>query len=362
MKPRSAALLGQAAIVVALGLTMLSAARDQARSNALTSFRHYRQDWEESWRTPVEQLAAVTLARQLPHPEQDPELVEAALSVMRRSLSWYMKAPRLAQMLREGIELRIAHGEVNGDALHTAFDMLEFAESDEVDTYRGRIASLAGDRNAAAAALAEAASKLQSLLGMPGDDQAVARLGLAWRDLLAVHQGRTMNWLARQLPVIAAAEREATEAMVAQVRALLEPYLGKAPGGYGETLPDEAMLAVLERQSVDINRTQPRRQESLRQARLVLAECAPHYHFEPVIDAACTIALRYHAIPSGGLLIVLSVCTALIVGLWYAITRLFRGPMPVDVNAETMENVEPIDLDTDAETKSRSSGSITDIG
>ena len=50
-------------------------------------------------------------------------------------------------------------------------------------------------------------------------------------------------------------------------------------------------------------------------------------------------------------------------GLAYALARLARGPLPVDVNAETMENVEPIDLDTDAETRGgRSSASITDVG
>ena len=68
------------------------------------------------------------------------------------------------------------------------------------------------------------------------------------------------------------------------------------------------------------------------------------------------------SLPAGGLLIVVAVVGSLVAGLWFALTRLVRGPMLVDVNAETMENVEPIDLDTDAETKSRSSASITDVG
>jgi uncharacterized membrane protein YdbT with pleckstrin-like domain len=100
----------------------------------------------------------------------------------------------------------------------------------------------------------------------------------------------------------------------------------------------------------------------VRRVRAVLAEFAPHYHFEPLIDAACASVLRYHALPARGLIIALAVVGTLMAGLWFALIRLVRGPMPVDVNAETMENVEPIDLDTDAETRSRSSASITDVG
>jgi hypothetical protein len=362
MKPKQALVLGQAALGLALVCALWSAAQDQARSNALTSFRHYRADWEEAWRKPVEDLATSTLATLLKHPERDPELAEAALSVLRRSLSWYVRAPTVASKIREWLEVRMARGERDGDLLQPAFEILVYAEADDVDSYRNRIAGLAGDRSMEAAALAEAALKLQAEPGTPAADGELARVATSWRALHGVLDGKRMNWLALEQPAVATAEQEATVAVVADLRALLEPYLGKALGVYGETLPDEHMLALLEATAETINHTMPLQQERVRRARQVLAEFAPHYHFEPVVDTACTTALRYHALPAGGLLIVVAVVGSLVAGLWFALTRLVRGPMPVDVNAETMENVEPIDLDTDAETKSRSSASITDVG
>jgi hypothetical protein len=362
MKPKQALVLGQAALGLALVAALWSAAQDQARANALTSFRHYRADWEEAWRKPVEDLANSTLTRLLRHPDRDPELAEAALSVMRRSLSWYVRAPNVASRTREWLERELARMEGDGDLLHPAFDILEFAEADDIDAYRTRIAALAGDRSTEASALAEVASKLQAEPGAAAADVDCSRLATAWRALHAVHNGRHLNWLAQEQPAVATAERQATEAVVAHLRVLLDPYLGKSLGVYGETLPDEHMMALLEATAEGINRTTPHQQERVRHARLVLAEIAPRYHFEPVVETACTTALRYHAVPGSGFLIALTVVGSLVAGLWFTVIRMVRGPMPVDVNAETMENVEPIDLDTDAETKSRSSASITDVG
>jgi hypothetical protein len=362
MKGRQAAVLGQLALAVALGAALWSAAQDQARANALSSFRHYRADWEEAWRDPVERLAMATLGDLLSHPERDPERAEAALSVMRRSQSWYAMSPDVASPIKGWIDARLLRGEGDGDQLHAAFDLLELAESDEVDSYRARIAALAGDRHEAAAQLAASARELGEHIGSGDADLALARLALAWRELHAVQGGRHLNWLAQRLPAIAAAEQQATVAAVGLLRKLLEPYLGKAAGAFGETLPDEAMLSWLDRQAVAINHEHPEGRDRVRKVRAVLAEFAPHYHFEPLIDAACATVLRYHAVPTRGLLIALAVAGTLSGGLWFALIRLVRGPKPVDVNAETMENVEPIDLDTDAETKSRSSASITDVG
>ena len=162
---------------------------------------------------------------------------------------------------------------------------------------------------------------------------------------------------------MAPAEKLASLSVVAYIRHLLEPYGLKALGTYGETRPDQAMLDWLDRQAREVERTNPGQRDRLRQAREVLARHLPDYRYEPVVDIACRTALRRHSIPGGGLLIAMLVLAILGGGLAYALARLARGPLPVDVNAETMENVEPIDLDTDAETRGgRSSASITDVG
>lgn len=362
MKPRRALHVAQAAVALVVVLALIASARERARDNALASFRHYRADWEDAWRAPVEHRAVELLGPLLSHPDHDPELAEAALSVMRRSPSWFAMAPDICSQIKGWLDVRLASQDGDGQALRPAFDLLVLAESDDSDAYRARIAALSGDRTADAAELTAAAKRLQQTAGSAEGDQALQELAAAWRRLREPPGGRPLNWLAKEIPAIAAAEQEASVATVAQLRALLEPYLGKAAGTYGETLPDEAMLAWLDRQAVEVNRAHPDQRARLAKARRVMTAFAPQYHFEPLVDIACATALRYHAIPDGGIVIGLLAAIALTGCLWFAILRLSRGPMPVDVNAETMENVEPIDLDTDAETSSRSSASITDVG
>jgi hypothetical protein len=362
VKPRRALHLAQAALALLAVVGLVVASGERARDNALTSFRHYRADWEDAWRAPVEHRAVEALGQLLSHPDRDPELAEAALAVMRRSPSWFAMGPDICSQIKGWLDVRLAQPGVGGDELRPAYELLTLAESDDLDAYRQRIAALAGDRSAEAAGLAAAAQRLQDHAGSADGDRALEALTAAWTRLRAPAGGHPLNWLAKELPVVATAEQAASEAAVAHLRALLEPYLGKAAGSYGETLPDEAMLAWLDRQAAEVNRARPQQRERLRQVRMVVASFAPRYHFEPVVDIACATALRYHGVPGGGVAVGLLVAIALVAGLWFAILRLVRGPMPVDVNAETMENVEPIDLDTDAETRSRSSASITDVG
>ncbi|MBA3686575.1 MAG: hypothetical protein H0W72_15235, partial [Planctomycetes bacterium] len=59
------------------------------------------------------------------------------------------------------------------------------------------------------------------------------------------------------------------------------------------------------------------------------------------------------AVPWSGIAIGLGATASLVWALLVAMALVRRGPKLIDPSAETIENVEPIDLDTDAETLQR---------
>lgn len=360
MKTRHLVPLAQALLAAGVIALVAWTANGRTRDDVLTAFHNYRPDWDDAWRAPIEHRAVEIFYAA---PDRDPEVVEAALAVMKRSPNWFRMAPEVGSHLKGWLDARLADPEADGDDLQAAYDLLVLAEAEEADVYRQRIVALAGDRGERAAALTAASAALQEHLADGQADAALAQLDRAWSALREPLAGARFNRLARASSPAAPAEKLASLAVVAYIRQLLEPYGLKALSSYGETRPDQKMLDWLDRQAREVQRINPGQRERLHQAREVLARHVPDYRYEPVVDIACRTALRRHAIPGGGWLIAALVLGALGGGLAYALARLARGPLPVDVNAETMENVEPIDLDTDAETRGgRSSASITDVG
>jgi hypothetical protein len=142
----------------------------------------------------------------------------------------------------------------------------------------------------------------------------------------------------------------------------LEPYGLRSDATYGGMQPDRSMLVWLDQQARTVNQSDPARRLHLAEVDRLMRRHQVPSDDEPVVAIATRIALRHDHLPWTALLMGLTVSAVLLGGLAVAMIRLRRGPLPVDVNAETMENVEPIDLDTDAETRSRSSASITDVG
>jgi hypothetical protein len=362
MKPRQVLLLAQVALVPLAGLLLLMAAERRARDNALTAFTSYSSAWEDVWRAPVEHRAVEVLGRLLPIPEADPVLARMALEVMRQSSSWVGMAPVVTTQLRSLLDSRLADPAWQSDRLRPTWELLVQTGADDLDPHRERIIALAGDRAALAAELTQAAAALRAAQGDQEGDAAVARLARAWHDLLAPVGSRPLIWLARTTPLIAEAEAQATGATMAHLRRLLEPYGVRSDGDYGETLPDQAMITWLDQQARTLHQSRPDQRQRLARLHAMLRLHLPDLHYEPVVEVAVRIAVRNHALPFDAILTALLVVLVLGGGLVRAMLRLHRGPMPVDVNAETMENVEPIDLDTDAETRSRSSAGITDVG
>lgn len=361
MKARRLILVLQMLGLLLIGVLVITAAGGRARANAMTSFASYRATWPDAWRAPVEHRAVEVLARLLTTPDTDPELLRAAMGVMRQSNSWSGMADGIRAQLRGVLDTYLVTGD-GGRRSRIAWELFALSQPPDLEAYRERIIALGGERTSQAEALRSAAGRLRQASGAETFDLALTDLTTAWDGLLAPRDGRPLPWLARQSAAVADAEQLAQEALSFQRRLLLEPYGVKREVSYGMMQPDPAMIGWLDTQARTVNASEPDRRERLERVAGLLHQHPTEGDEEPVVLVATRIALRHHVLPWPAIGLGLAVLLVLIGGLVRALLRLRRGPLPIDVNAETMENVEPIDLDTDAETRSRSSASITDVG
>jgi hypothetical protein len=349
--------VGLALAVVALVVT----AQRGARERTLAAFHAYRTDQEDAQRLPVEALAVTTFDR-LGDPSADPELAEAALNVLRRSASWFSLGPSVAKRLTALVDGHLIDPRVKSESFRAPIDLLVICdEGADAERLRLAVAARAPAHDAQVEVLTQASARLQESAGAPAGDQALTAVADAWTALFGA-DGRRLNWAARAQPAVVEVERAAVAAVAAHVRALLDPFGVKIDARYGDGAADDGMIAWLESQAETVGRARPELRGWLRRAVRQLARLDPDYHLEPVVAAAIASAVRQRAVPWSGLLVAFGVLAALGAGVWFSLWRLARGPIPVDVNAETMQNVEPIDLDTDADTRARATGTHTDVG
>ncbi len=333
----------------------------RARANSLTAFTNYQSSWDDALRAPVEHRAVDVLGRLLVQPQDDVELAMAALSVIRSSQSWAAMAPQIHSQLRAVMDVRLQDEFVSMAAIRPVYDLLEASDYSEITSYRERIIALSGERKILVVALQEAVVKLQ-MSEETTADAALHDLDRAWAALRQPIDGYELNWLAQGMAEIAGVELQASTALDRYIRRLLEPFGISKDAQYGQSIPDQAMVEWLDRQAQVVVVNNLKARDRLRHAADILQRHHAQYAHDPVIAIAIAIARRHHQVPLSGILIGLFTLMSLGGGMLYTLIRLRRGPTPIDVNAETMQNVEPIDLDTDAETRSRSSASITDVG
>ena len=360
MKTRHLIVLMQSLGVIVIGCLLILAAGARARDNAMIAFSNYRSDWPDAWRAPVEHQAVDVLGRLLPTPGSDLELVRGALGVMRDSASWKSMANDIRTQLRGSLDTLIKKRDLSG--IRVVWELFTVTDPDNLEPYRQRIIALGGDRTAVAVAAQSAAARLREAVNGSAADVALIQLGESWDAMLAPLDGQPLPWLARLSPIIMRAEAEARSAVLRHHRQLLEPYGVPAEGDYGQTVPDQAMIDWLSRTAQSVNAADPEKRKRIEHFQFIQRQHAVDLPLEPVVAIATRIAVRHDAFPWSAIILGLGIAFVLIGGLIGAGLRLRRGPLPIDVNAETMENVEPIDLDTDAETRSRSAAAITDVG
>ncbi len=360
MKTRHLIALMQSLGVIVIGCLLILAAGARARANAMIAFSNYRSDWPDAWRAPVEHQAVDVLGKLLPTPGSDLELVRAALGVMRDSASWKSMANDIRTQLRGSLDTLIKKRDLSG--IRVVWELFALTDPDNRELYHERIIALGGDRTAAAEAVHSAAARLREAVNGSAADVALIQLGESWDAMLAPLDGQPLPWLARLSPVIMRAETEARSAVLRHHRQLLEPYGVPAEGDYGQTVPNQAMIDWLSRTAQSVNAADPEKRKRMEHFQYIQRQHTMDLPLEPVVAIATRIAVRHDALPWSAIIPGLGIAFVLIGGLIGAGLRFRRGPLPIDVNAETMENVEPIDLDTDAETRSRSAAAITDVG
>jgi hypothetical protein len=349
-------------LVVALVIVIIMAAAQQARDNALAAFSHYDAQLEEALRTPIEQRAIEVLGPLLAQPQQDKKLALAALKVLRSSPAWPSLAPQIYHQLRVAMEARLNNPRPSMLRVRAIYELMVESEYADKEIFAQRIISLAGNRSGLINDVQDAVVQLQMATSDADIQDAMERIDQAWDALHARHEGHALNWLAQQEPAFTAATAQAGIALERLVRKLMEPFGIPVDAHYGQALPDQVMIGWFVQQAAAITDNRPEQQQQLRHAQQLYEKFTPTSQREPVVAVAIRIACQQQSLTWLGLLLGVGVIIILVSGFFYALSRLRRGPQPVDVNAETMENVEPIDLDTDAETRSRSSGSITDVG
>ncbi len=361
MKSKQIMNFAMMAIIIAVIMFIIFDAAFRARANTLTAFSNYSPQWEDALRLPVEQRAFDVMGQLSSDPQQDPELAMAAINVLRRSPTWSERSPHVYSQLRAVLEIRLSEKPLSLETIRPIYNLLEASEYADIASYRDRIIALAGDRTALIAAVQEAVVQLQ-MTGEDGVDEALKNLQRSWSALRVPIDDKPLNWLAANTPEIVGIELQARNAVERYIRQVLVTFGIPQDAQYGKSIPDQAMIEWLDNQAQIVNTSRPQLRQRLRASVTMLRMHNAEENMDPVIIMAINLASRHHIVPWSGILIGLLTIIMLSFGIAYAAVRLRRGPTPVDVNAETMENVEPIDLDTDAETRSRSSASITDVG
>ncbi len=258
-------------------------------------------------------LLQLESARQYPRPN----IIVQAWGTLRGHRQASMGRALMEARIKQDLARAVTQPWPDDIDLHRLWELAAIIDAELAAAVHVRIAARAGERGAAAAALTLAAATLREA---PVDDDPEPVV-TAWMRLRDAGSGPGwFTWAARETPPMAravtAAERAVAQALTARLDAQEEgadPRLvwhAAQAMGVTDRLPD-ALIA--------------------------------RYASQVRIQQVPTMALIACAVMASGLF----------GGLAFAFHRLHRGRRRIDPGAETLENVEPIELETDALTVQR---------
>lgn len=298
-------------VVVAVLLGSLHVMVRARHADALTSQLH-RGEGSDLTRSAVD-LLQMELRRAQPRPNVVVQAWGTLRGQPQAGIARAMLEARIEQDLARMVQ-RSSPDEVH---LHRLWELAAIIDAELAVAVHVRIAARAGERGAAAAHLAEVAATLRSEPVLT--DPAV--LIDAWQQLREAGTGPSwFTWAARETPPMARAVTDAERA-VAQA---LSMRLDAAEEGVDPRPVWQAAQAM---------RLTDRLPDPL------VARYAEH--------------VRITELPTVALIVCAALATALFGALAFAFHRLGRGRRRIDPGAETLENVEPIELETDAITVQR---------
>lgn len=336
------ALAVAAAVALVAGL-----GRERARGDALAAFDAATFVTDEEERARLALRARRLLEDEIARGAPDAGAIASAWAVARQGPDGGVTAPVLARLVDARIARELAGVAPSERDLRRLWSVLVLLDDRAtIAAARVRLQAAAGVRDGAVAELVEAARALRSATGRPEGDALLRSLAAAWERLREAGTGRArFTWIARESEPVAGAIERAAEAAYAHFDALLVPYLER--GG------PEAPLAGVRA----VNREDPARGGRLRAAWAAIGALGQQERCDRRTFALYAAASRRDELPVAGLAWCVAVAVLLFGGLALAFQRLARGQRAIDPGAETMENVEPIEVDTDAVTVQRSSPS-----
>lgn len=320
-------------IVIALIATLLGVgllARAKSRDGVIYSLKSYAVEKNQPERKAIEQFAGEVFNGELGKYIVDEKVVTAAYNVLKQTEVAEASRQRLELYAKNLLEREIALAHSDDDLLELGDRLLALAASPDRGIYRGRIAMMSKEREAEAAALGQLAHAVSRNAGAPEGDAAFAQLVESRLRFTAGPHA----WVLRQNPAIASAVESADAAALQRFKVLLQQAQTSGP----EMTP------------------------RLRDAWAGLRAMKLQDRVEAAERTYYAAQARVNALPPAAFNIAVCVLMILVGGMAYAIRSVIKGPIPIDPGAETLENVEPIDFDTDAETLEAAKHRSTRVG
>lgn len=340
------------ALAAGLGLAWLDGlATERRREDAVAALQAHAFAAEGPVRARIEAEAQALLADELAASAPRQRTVAAAWAVVRHAPAAGASAQRIAARAHA----LVSAWDGSESRLRQADDLIGLlADPQATADLRARILDLAGGRAETAAALARGADALAATAGTAAGDQRLVELVAAYRRLVADGGGRAgLTWLARESAPLAGPLEAAADAAYGHLDALLRPYRQALVRD-----PSPVEIAAVVRA---VARAQPERRERLRAAWDAIGAMDLRQRCDRGTLALYAAAARREQLPVAALAVCLGIAALVFGGLALAFRRLVRGRRAIDPAAETVPNVEPIELDSDAITLQRATSDETRV-
>jgi hypothetical protein len=301
-----------AAAIISVGLL----ARAKARDGIIYGLKSYVMEQGQDERRALEQFANDVLAGELGKSAPDEMIVASAFNILKQTADAEAVNRQVEEAGKNLLDRACAAAQPDEDLLKLGDQFLALVSSPARTTYLERIAAWSREREGDAGKLSDLSKDLVRQGSDPAGDGILAEVRDARADLIEVAN----PWILGQNPVIAAALAGSEQAVLLHFNAILQ-----------------------QQQS-------PETAQRLRAAWDILRDMRLDRNIDASARAKYADAVRVGHLSPEGLIIGLCVLVALGASMTFAVIRVIRGPTPIDPGAETLENVEPIDFDTDAET------------
>ena len=354
--------LGRGLVLIAIAVLLARTIQASVRDWTLAVLSQRAAAAQDQPTPRLASTAEAVIDRALATPHLDRALTSAALDTLQRAPSWPIRRARLGARWRTWLDQHL-HAPASAADLRTGVHLAERCDPESTAAWCRQLLAAAPNSQPAIAAFLTASLHVTSPPIADADQRraAIIELLTAWDGLQRTLGGPRLAWLGDELPEVIQARQRVRSVLRAAVTDGLSAY-GLSTGDHGDAeVPDMHVLRRLDAAASAPGADNPTANALLSQLyqahrRLSAGEALP-----PLVEAAYDRAMGPRHLTVGAL-VVAALAGLVPAGLLaIALVRFLRGSVPIDVDAETIQNIEPIDLDTDADTRTRHSGTAVDL-